>query len=70
MFSTHLEPPLKDIPQFLTHSITWVVNLKAPSLSNNLLGREGSPGVPPSGVRPPFLYGVDIGLVKLILMIY
>ena len=70
MFSTHLEPPLEDSPQFLAHSIAWVVNLEAPSLGNNLLGREGPLGVPPSGVRPPFLYGVDVGLVKLVLMIY
>ena len=70
MFSTDLEPPLEGSPQFLAHSIAWVVNLEAPSLGNNLLSREGPLGVPPSGVRPPFLYGVDVGLVKLVLMIY
>ena len=63
MIKTYLEPAFKDIPQFLTHSIAWVLNLEVPSFGNNLLGRERPLGVPPSRVRPPFLHGVDVRLV-------
>lgn len=70
MSKTYLEPGFEDIPQFLAHSIAWVFNFKGPSLSNDLLSREGPLRVSPSRVRPPFLHGVDIRLIKLVLVVF
>ena len=66
----YLEPGFKDIPQFLAHSIAWVFNFEAPSFGDDLLSRERPLRVSPSRVRPPFLHGVNVRLVKLVLMIY
>ena len=70
MANARLESALNDVPQFPAHSIAWVFNFEAPSLGNNLLSRERSLGISPSRVPPPVLYGVDVLLVKLVLVVY
>lgn len=67
---TYLESGFEDIPQFLAHSIAWVFNFEGPPLGNDLLSREGPLRVSPSRVRPPFLHGVDVRLIKLVLMVF
>ena len=69
-FKIYLEPAFEDVPQLFAHSIAWVFDFEAPSLGNNLLSRERSLGMSPSRVRPPFLHGIDVCLVELVLMVY
>ena len=66
---TNLESSLYDLPQLPALIIARILNLEISTLGCNLLSRERPLGVPPSRIRPPFLYRSDIGVVKSILVV-
>ena len=64
-----MEPVLYNIPHLLALIITGILDFETPTLGCNLLGGERPPGMSPSGIRPPLLYGSYIRLINGILMI-
>ena len=52
---SYLESAFQYSPQLLRLRIAGILNLQVPSLGHDLLGREGSLGISPSGIIPPFL---------------
>ena len=67
---THLEPAFDYFPQLLAHSIAGILDLEIAPLGHNLLSSERPFGEPPSRIRPPLLYGINVLLVELVFMVY
>lgn len=68
-FATHLEVLLDELPELLALSVGRVFNLQVSTLGDNLLSSEGTLGVPPSGILPPSLDGVDLLPVLLVFLL-
>lgn len=68
-FGTDLEVLLDDLPELLALHVGGVFNLQVSTLGHDLLSSEGTLGVPPSGVLPPSLDGLDLFPVLLVLLL-
>ena len=63
------ETLFNSLPQLLGEGVAGVLDGQVATLGSNLLSGEGTSGVPPSGVGPPLLDGLDLFFETLLLLI-
>ena len=67
MSAAYLEALLENLEQLLALRVAGVLNLEVAAFADNLLGREGPLGVPPSRLTPPPLNLRDLLGEELVL---
>ena len=69
MVDANLESCLDDLPKLLTLVVTWILNLDASSLGDDLFSSEWPFGMSPSRIIPPVFHSFNFHLEQLVLLV-